>query len=341
MEHILAELERTACPAIVYRVKTELRGETLAGEEKTAFLKCIAETDAVKQVLSWQGENGFFGTRLHTPQSGSKMWSHEGCIRFLLETGLDADFEPLSRALMALLMPEWKLECQNSRAADVLDPGLLRGALFAQAGLYEYDFVEEWIDRCLELYCRVADAENYHELVYSDKHGHLIYRDNKPIPAVYHMRILAYTYTWRTEDNLTMLKRAFDKLAEWIPLPPMCCKTGSQLVAPFGSMNVPLLTELEENNGFWWLHYRELMARMGILDEYSPFYSHFGAYDMNDLFAALSYTEEWFKRSYRKKGYTNWSGYGGLALEGNWRRKDQQLRDLAFRFCLIKQLSSK
>lgn len=334
----MAELERSACPSIVYRIRNEIRGEKLTAEERALFWTKIAETEAVRQVLSWQNEAGFFGTRLHTPLSGSKIWSHEGCVRFLLEAGLDIDFEPLNRALMALLTPEWKMECQNSRAAEILDPGLLRAALFAQAGLYEYGFMEEWVGRCLGLYRLVAEANSFCDLTNMDKHGRHIFRDNKPIPAVYHMRILAYTYGWRTEDNLNMLKKAFENLAEWIPLPPMFCKAGSQLIAPFGSMNVPLMTELEETNGFWWLHYRELMARMGVLDENSTFLEHFVAYDIDELFAALSYTENWFKKSYKKKGYISWSGYGGLALEGSWRKKDQRLRDLAFRFCLIEHL---
>ena len=76
--------------------------------------------------------DGYFGTRLHTPPSKSKVWSHEGCVKYLLEMGFSTQFQPLKKALDIMLLDGyWEKEFIGSRAGQAIDGcGVIRASLF-------------------------------------------------------------------------------------------------------------------------------------------------------------------------------------------------------------------
>ncbi|MBD5526202.1 MAG: hypothetical protein HDR04_17645 [Lachnospiraceae bacterium] len=49
--------------------------------------------------------------------------------------------------------------------------------------------------------------------------------------------------------------------------------------APTGSMIHPINSEYNEQYGFWWFHFHELAARMGMLSEKTPFRKNFDLID--------------------------------------------------------------
>ncbi len=130
-----------------------------------------------------------------------------------------------------------------------------------------------------------------------------------------------------------MLAMAFEKLYEWLPLPPTYIKAGSQLVAPLGSIIHPINSEYNEQYGFWWFHFHELAARMGMLSEKSPFRKNFDLIDDTQL----EQLAENLKRANQRAAYTGWGAYSGLALNADWKSKQNRISDLAFRLCLTKQ----
>ena len=67
MEKLLKE----GSSSIVYRLRTEIRQEKLSAEEERNYLEQIYSESKVQMVLSWQNQDGYFGTRLHTAPSGS------------------------------------------------------------------------------------------------------------------------------------------------------------------------------------------------------------------------------------------------------------------------------
>ena len=156
--------------------------------------------------------------------------------------------------------------------------------------------------------------------------------DNKYIPTVFHMRMLAYTDIWRTEENQKMLATAFEKLYEWLPLSPTYIKAGSQLVAPLGSMIHPINCEYHEPYGFWWFHFHELATWMGMLGKKSPFRKNFDLIDGTQLEPLAGD----LKRANQRGAYTNWGAYSGLALNTDWKDKQNRISDLAFRICLTR-----
>lgn len=324
-----------ACPSIVYRTKQEILMEHLSSREIEYYQRLILESDKVRSILRWQGNDGYFGSRLHTASTGSKIWTHEGCVRYLIEKGILINNNVLKKSLLALLEPGWEKEIENSRAASIFGKDIIRAALFAQAGLYDYDFVELWIKKSLQAFQHIAETPSFHELVTIDECGKYVFREKTYIPTIYHIRMLAYTYSWRNTNSEDMVMLALKKLYDWLPLPPVYYKSKSQFIAPLMNVAWPINCSINEKNCFWWLHSYELMARMGMLKKTSPFRICFDEINFADVVNQLKITKQWFNTRYKKKTYLIWSGYSGLALEDDWNNVDNQMYDLVFRYCLI------
>ncbi len=337
MDNLLDLLINNDCPSIKYRTRKEILNEHFSETEVNEYQRKILSSPKVRQILEWQNDDGYFGTRLHTAPTGSKIWPHEGCVRYLLEMGVQLDFKPLQKALGILLVSGWQKEGTDSKAAQAMGFEIIRASLFAQAGLHQYDSVQEWVESALQAFRYVAEADSYSDIAIENKKGKFVFLVNKCIPTVFHMRMLAYTDMWRTEENQKMLSMAFEKLYEWLPLPPTYIKAGSQLVAPLGSMIHPINCEYSEQYGFWWFHFHELAARMGMLSKKSPFCKNFDLVDDTQLEQLAGN----LKRANQRGVYTNWGAYSGLALNDDWKNKQNRISDLAFRICLTQHYGNR
>ena len=325
-------LIREGCPSIAYRVRKEIIQEPISRQEDIHYQNQICSEPKVQKILSWQGSDGYFGERLHTAPSKSRIWTHEGGVRCLLEMGLPKENENVWSALEVMFYPGWGKECENSRAANVFKYEMIRASLLAQAGYEDNRRVGEWVEDALQGFRNLADAKSHTDFVYRSSNQKLIFKEGMYIPVIYHLRLLAFTDFWRTDENKDMVKRAYKKLYEWLPFPPMYYKSKSHPVAPLGNVCWAVNQNFREDIGFFWLQFYELSARMGMLGTESPFRRHFEelkehVLQQNDRIK--QYTRK------RKKMYVNWSGYSGMALEGEWELEQQRIRDFIFRILLI------
>ena len=323
--------------AIKLRTATEINGEKLGDKQRSELVKQIYEGRTMQQVLSWQGEDGFFGDRMHTPVSNGKQWSCEGCIRYLFEMGLSMKEEPLEKAMTSLRKPDWykELNGNNSVASREFGFEIIRAALFAQAGLVEYEFVRYWTAMSLNAFRILAEAESMEEIITTYR-GKKVFREGKSLPNIYHMRMLAYTDIWRSKTNLGMLGAAYEKFYAWLPLPPIYIKANTQLVAPAFTIAQPYNKDFNEQEAFYWLQFYELTVRMGMLTTKSPFYIHF-----LHLMEKLMENREEVLDHVEKRGFLPYTGYSGMMLEEDWRSKDRKREDILFRIQLIDALSKK
>lgn len=338
MNEVIEKLINEASPAIAYRVRRDIKHEKLSQEEEQYYLDQICADPKVQMVLAWQNPDGYFGTRLHTAPSRSKVWTHEGCVRYLLEMGLTKEHEEVKKALDIMTCPGWGKECENSRAAQVIKYEMIRASLFAQAGIpcAQDDIISKWVEDALTAFRHIAEAEMYEDIAYENKDHKFIFKEDKFIPVIYHLRILAFTESWRTKENLEMLRTAYRKLYKWLPLPPMYYKSKGQMIAPLGNICVPINQNFNDEYGFAWFHVYELSARMGMLDSDSPFRQHYEELKKS----ILEYGDKASELQIKRKGaYTGWSGYSGLALESQWRKPTQIMYDFLFRILLIEKYS--
>lgn len=340
-ENDIAELLiKEGCPSISYRVRKEIRQEQIGEEEYREYQNLIYAQPNVQNILSWQNPDGYFGTRLHTAPTGSKIWPHEGCVRYLLETGLD--HEAVRKSLDVMRAPGWGKECENSRAASTIGYEMIRASLFAQAGDSKEPFVASWVNHALQGFRTIAETECYEDLVYEvrkrsengkkPRSGLLLFQEGKYLPVVYHLRLLAFTDFWRTEENRKMMELAYEKLYQWLPLPPIYYKCRTHPAAPLGTVSWAANQNFQADSGFFWLHFYEMSARMGMLGENSPFRVHFEELKNHVLQqdeSFLAYTKS------RNRSYTGWSGYSGIALEEDGRAQQPRMRDFMFRILLV------
>lgn len=334
-EEIIKLLISEGCPSIAYRVRKEILEEDISRQEYKDYQNLICAESKVETILSWQNPDGYFGTRLHTAPTGSKIWTHEGCVRYLLEMGLEN--ENVKKSLDVMLSPGWGKECENSRAASVFKYELIRASLFAQAGIKDNEVVTKWVDDAVHGFRNIADVESYHDLVVERRDGKLVFKKGIHTPIIYHLRILAFTDLWRTEENLKMMKCAYEKLYQWLPLPPIY-HMSKYPVAPLGLVSAPVNQNFSNDLGFVWIHFYELSARMGMLGKESPFRKHFEelkdhVLKQDDKFN--EYTKD------RNGSYIGWSGYSGSALEGDGKTQQERMRDFMLRVLLIDKYSNR
>ena len=332
LNDILDTLISEGSPAVIYRTRKEILHEHLSEQEYISYQKQIFAEPKMQEVLSWQNTDGYFGTRLHTPPSGSKIWPHEGCVRYLLEMGIDGNSERVKRAMEIMLQPGWGKECENSATASLIGYEMIRASLFAQAGYCEYDFVKKWVNNGLQCFRNIAEADDYKDLVYERTDHKLVCKDGIFLPVIYHLRLFAFTDFWRTEENLEMLKNAYEKLYPWLPLPPIYYKCKSHPAAPLGPVSWPVNQKFNDKFGFFWLQFYELSARAGLLGKTSPFRRHFEEFKESVLTQDESLIECTKKKN---NAYIFWSGYSGIFLKSDAKTQQQRMRDLMFRVMLI------
>lgn len=333
-DDIIQLLTEGGCPFIAYRVRKEILEDDISEQEYINYQKLIYAEPKVQKILSWQNPDGYFGTRLHTAPTGSKIWTHEGCVRYLIETGLDN--ENVHKALNVMLCPGWGKECENSRAASTFKYELIRASLFAQAGIQNDAVLPKWVDDAVQGFQNIAETENYKDLVEERRDGKLVYKKGFHTPVIYHLRILAFTDSWRTEENMKMMKTAYEKLYQWLPFPPTY-HMSKYPVAPLGLVSAPLNQNFSNEQGFVWLHFYELSARMGMLGKESPFRKHFEDLKKHVLKQDVKFNE--YTRD-KNGSYIGWSGYSGSALEGDGETQQERMRDFMFRVLLIDKYSN-
>ncbi len=329
-QEILNVLITEGCPSIAYRTRKEIKQEEFSKQEYLDYQNKIYADPKVQKILSWQNADGYFGTRLHTPPTGSKIWSHEGCVRYLLETGLDN--EDVRRSLDVMLQPGWSKEFENSKSAYVLGYEMIPASLFAQAGYKDTERITKWVYNALQGFQYIADAKSYADLIQERTDQKFIFREGMYIPVIYHLRLLAFTDFWRTKENMEMLKIAYEKLYQWLPFPPTYLKAKSRPVAPLGNVCLAVNGKFQGDLGFSWVHFYEMSARMGMLSKNSPFREYFDEFQeeiMNQSDNVIEYAKK------KKSMYIGWSGYSGCALEGDWKTKQQVIRDFLFRVMII------
>lgn len=332
-DNIIKLLIEEGCPSIAYRVRKEILEDDISEQEYINYQKLIYAEPKVQTILSWQNPDGYFGTRLHTAPTGSKIWTHEGCLRYLIEMGLSN--ENVKKALDVMLYPAWGKECENSRAASTFKYELIRASLFARAGIQNDEVVSKWVEDAVQGFQNIANAGKYNDLVVERRDGKLVYKKDIHTPVIYHLRILAFTDSWRTEENLKMMKTAYENLYHWLPLPPTY-HMSKYPVAPLGLVSAPVNQNFSNDLGFVWIHFYELSARMGMLGKESPFRKHFEELKEH----VLKQDEQFDKYTKDKNGsYIGWSGYSGSALEGNGETQQERMRDFMFRVLLIDKYS--
>jgi len=329
------ELLRIAGPSIKYRTRREVLGESLRAEGMAELQAGILGDPLVRRVFSSRCSDGWLGKTFHGADG------IEACIRILCEKGLARDHPVLAQALDVLAGGDSRLHLgigKVGRAADDAGVGgqeMIRAAVFAYAGDEGRSCVQTQIAEALRGFRAILDVESIDEIAEPYK-GKLVFREGVCWPSIYHLRLLAGTHGWRSEKSLRMVSKAVEGLIDLSPIPQICLRRGSQLMAPASFAMDDFATDLEDQVGYGqllWFHRMELLARLGVIGAVPSLQR------MVDRLVGML-EDGLFTRRLSHSSFRNWGVYAGLALERDWRAAVRRAADLTFRCLLILHYAS-
>jgi hypothetical protein len=287
---------------------------------------------AVREVLGWQRPDGWLTKDFH----GFK--SMECGIRLLCEKGVDRNHPTLSSALEALGREQNRLYGGIGKVGRILDDTghggshAIRAALFAQAGAEGHFLLKDQIQLALAAFEAVLKIRTLDDLIEEYK-GTPVYRQGAVWPGIYHLRLLAYTHSWRTSTSLRRIAGAIQRLVALSPLPNAKIRHGSQLIAPASfcmrHFN-PDMTRLDDAHWMTWFHRMELCSRLGIVHLVPELRAQ--VVTLKDM---LSAGGGQFTKAVAHDYFRKWGAYTGLMLERDWRDPRRRQYDLTFRSLLI------
>ncbi len=328
----LTNLIQQACPSIQYRIRKEILHESIHNPNMQGLQKQILNDSLVREVISWQLPDGWISKDFHGENS------LETGIRILCEKGIENSNPNLSQALTALMKDDERLNRGIGKAGKALDgrnlggTQMIRAVVFAYAGMEELEIVQNQIVKALVSFQTPASIQSI-EAVTTTYKGKLVFQPDVVWPSIYHLRLLAFTNSWRTEENLRQLTDGVKGLIRLSPIPYILLKHVSQLIAPASFCMFdfnPDLSALSDADWMMWFHRMELLARTGIVPR------------IPELDRQVSVLKEMLQQDdgkYTKKlshlYFRKWSSYTGLILEQDWRTSERRINDLTFRSLLI------
>ena len=334
-------LTEDACASIRFRTRKEILGENPDIDE---YLDEILTDKRVQYAFSWQKENGFLGDFFHAgwiPAVKMKYFGTgaEGALRFLSEMAVPDTYPVVQRCLKALLKDDWnpdpwKWSTEFQPEIGLFGADNVRAVVFSYFGIEDYDFIQREIQRTLGYVGPVSSIPSIEEI--TGTYNKKLYYSGTPLPDLYNLKLLAFTQSWRNDENIEIIAGAIERLVDLSPLPNIYIKMKSQLIAParITPSNLKLSPlDLQPKEWFWWTHTMELFARMGIVKRV-PYLLQ----QANELKEMLEEGDGKFPVKPHEGYFKAWSVYSGLALEDSW-KIDRWQNDMTFRSLLILKYS--
>ena len=335
-EKSIEELLTAACPSIQYRILDEIFNEPHSLEKMRDLQAEILKDAEVKRIVNSQAPDGWLGSRFHGYDS------LEAGIRLLCEKGLRLENPILSQAIRSIELNNDRIAKEMGTVGKGLDKGgyggtsLMQATILAYAGLENKPLVQEQIQAALQGFRAVLKVDSLDQIT-ENYRGKTVYRQGATWPGIYHLRLLAFTHSWRNEPNREMVQRAVKRLVVLSPIPYILVRYKSQIIAPaaFAMQEFnPDMSSMDAGQWMMWFHRMELLARLGVVGSIPELQNQ-----LQILLSMLEQGEGWFALPLRHTWFRRWGAYTGLMLERDWRTSQRRVFDLTFRSLLIKHYS--
>ena len=208
-------LLENASPNILYRVKKEILKEDTASPEMLSLQAQILELPKVKKAFACQRENGFFGSVLH----GGYFDGFDSTVELLKKNGVELADPHMVKAKEALV--HWRNFEKDHfyKAGNAMDEHGRGGfrAIWAdqlvELGADEsLPQIKEQIDFALNAFrgaLAYSSPDDFSKKATLRGEPCRYYIKGATFPAENHIRILEKTLSWRTDENLEMVKRSY------------------------------------------------------------------------------------------------------------------------------------
>lgn len=159
----------------------------------------------------------------------------EGALRYLSEMAVPDTYPIVKRCLEALLKDNWNPDPWKWSMLFEPEIGLygadnVRAVVFSYFGIEDYYFIQEEIQRTLGYVGALNTIPSIEEI--TGTYNKKLYYAGTPLPDLYNLKLLAFTQSWRTDENIDKVSQAIERLIDLSPLPTIYIKMKSQLIAP-------------------------------------------------------------------------------------------------------------
>lgn len=305
--------------------------------EVAALQAAILNEPAVRELLACQEADGWITKTFHGYEG------MEATIRLLCEKDLDPGEPRFAAALESLQARPERLYWGIGKVGRILDELGFGGSqticafLLAQAGLEAREpIVRREVSLALSAFRGLLECPSLSDFfeIYRDKS---ILRPDTVWPSIYHLRVLAFTQSWRSQENIDLLAKSVARISAWPPIPEVHIRDKGQLIAsalfPMSDLSVSLAS-LTDAGWMFWFQRMELLARAGVLELIPALVAQ-----VSELKAFLEAGNGVFTKRLSHAYFKNWGAYSGLMLERDWRSKVRRECDLTFRSLLILSMS--
>lgn len=230
-------LLENAGPVIQYRLRKEILGDLTESDEEK-LLEQIYELPLFKLLTSYVKPNGYIGRGMHSWDHWRGTVLHETplqngeCAARLLSYYRIPKTHPFVRNFVAAMRDEEILREEFSyippeiprfeNRFEGLNNGNALMSLFytmqAMLGFGDdYEDLKDYQQTALKGFQRVSGISSLDEITKFDagakrKYNYPYIESDEYFPNVYTVAMLAYTQSWRTEDNIRMLAGAFNNI---------------------------------------------------------------------------------------------------------------------------------
>ena len=343
-DKMIGFLLENANPSIKLRVKKEILGNITPQEEKDLQMQ-IMDEKIVRFMAEKQQPNGWIGLGFHGSSKDAGQYDNqETATKYMGEKGLHGA-EILDCAMDAFVTTELRDHCSeksgklyNEFTVPAYGANIIRCACIARAGYADVIDITPQIGVALESFRRVTEVDSIFDVSRPGKKFRL-FNENERWPCRYHLEILAFTDSWKTEAKIKMLAESFRRLMRTdrpeIINTRVACWVG-HAVGPAWYLNEGYSISADaiglfDPSGVHRVNFEkvEWLCRLGLYP-YLP-----------ELRNEVHYIEEFINSDglctvpFYENEFRSWGPYAGLQLETDWRSKKRKLCDITFRALLI------
>jgi len=344
-------LLENANPSIKKRIKGEILGN-LTAEESLHYQEQIMTEATIQGIIAAQHSDGWIGEQY---QNGGIYTGHGYAIHHLTEKAIDPNTPMLAKAMKALVNTPIS-DARYGRGFDYDEfkyPGMgakLDNSAYIAAAKFDdmYD-ISSHIQLSFESIKRVTEINSVFDILHTKKKGgqtRYVFNDYEKWPCTVHFKILSYTQSWRSEENIKIIVQAVNEmmrtdnpeLVSFIPDSQIGCFGGGfpaqgMTVKGSGLYPSPIMCPIgkdgKDHNGRYHFAHIETFARCGIIP-YVPKLQKVVAeiadsIDDDGICRLKNVCERLFRTG----------KYYGMQLEADWRKKTRKECDITFRALLI------
>ena len=343
-QNSIAFLLENANPSIKLRVKKEVLG-SITPEEEAELKKQILQEKIISFMAEKQQANGWIGLGFHGSNKNAGQYDNqETATKYMGEKGLkgtlilDKAMKAYTTTQLTDLCYETKGQYYSEFEIPAFGQNIIRSACIARAHYDDTIDIKPQIDVALDSFRRVTEVDSILDVSRESKKCRL-FNPGEKWPCRYHLELLSFTNSWKTESNIKMLSESFSRLMRTdrpeIMNTPVACWVG-HAVGPLWYYPEGYSIKTNATNAY------DIHGKRKVNFEKVEWLCRCGLYPyLKELQSEVMYIADHIDENgiceieFYENEFRGWGPYAGLQLETDWKSKMRKACDITFRALLI------